>query len=49
MLAVGLNLIIGDSEMNDKKAEALYRKAYYGQEDKIGLDPDHPLYTGHPY
>jgi hypothetical protein len=45
MLAVGLNMIVGDTEMNDQKAEQLRSKAL-GYGNKLGLDESHPLYTG---
>ncbi len=48
MLAVGLNLIIGDGQMNDDKAAALERKAMYGKDGfNIELPEAHPLYTGY--
>ncbi len=48
MLAVGLNLIVGDGEMNEAKAAALERKAMYGKEGfNIDLEESHPLYAGY--
>jgi len=46
MLAVGLNLITHIDEMNDYKADRLWRETM-GYIDKSGLDSFHPLYNGH--